>query len=152
MKNEDQRMEATALTRTFSMVHKIRFGHTDPAGIVYYPHFFDLFNRTVEDFFDECVGASFQQMKLEDHVVTPLRHVECSFAAPCRIGERLRLALTLVALGRTSVNLTIEGTVEGSLRLRARLVIVFVSTDNGQAVPPPPKVAERLRALVPRGS
>ena len=133
---------------TYSMTRKIRFGHTDPAGIVYYPNYFDMFNGVVEDFFDECVGASFQRMSAEERVVTPLRHVECDFNAPSRIGDRLLLALTLIALGRSSVTLTIEGTVEGSLRLRARLVIVFVSLDDGQPVAPPSRVAERLRALM----
>ena len=133
---------------TFSMVRKIRFGHTDPAGIVYYPNYFDMFNGTVEDFFEECVGASFQQMLREHGVVTPLRHVDCEFPAPSRIGDRLRLDLTLVALGRSSITLTIEGTVEDVLRVRARLVIVFVSTEKGQPVAPPPKVAERLQALM----
>jgi YbgC/YbaW family acyl-CoA thioester hydrolase len=93
---------------TYSMTRKIRFGHTDPAGIVYYPNYFDMFNGVVEDFFDECVGASFQRMSAEERVVTPLRHVECDFNAPSRIGDRLLLALTLVALGRSSVTLTIE--------------------------------------------
>jgi 4-hydroxybenzoyl-CoA thioesterase len=134
---------------TFTMTRKIRFGHTDPAGIVYYPHYFDMFNGTVEDFFEECVGASFKRMQLEHRVVTPLRHIESDFVAPCRIADRLQLALTLVRLGRTSATLTIDGTVEGSPRFRARLVIVFVSTDSGQPVPPPAEMAERLRALLP---
>ena len=141
-------MQTTRPPPTFSVERKIRFGHTDSAGIVYYPHYFDMFNATVEDFFDECVGASFQEMNRADGVVTPLRHVECDFAAPSRIGDRLRLALTLVSLGRTSATLEIEGTVQGSLRLRARLVIVFVSTAAGQAVAPPARVGERLQALM----
>lgn len=144
-------MQPTHLNPTFSKARKIRFGHTDSAGIVYYPHYFDMFNATVEDFFDECIGASFQEMNRADKVVTPLRHVECDFAAPSRIGDRLLLALTLIALGRTSVTLAIDGTVQGSLRLRARLVIVFVSTIDGQSVEPPARVGERLRALLPQG-
>ena len=136
---------------TFSKTRKIRFGHTDSAGIVYYPHYFDMFNAIVEDFFEECLGVSFQELNRADQVVTPLRHVECDFAAPSRIGDRLLLALTLVSAGRTSVSLEIEGTVEGRLCLRARLIIVFVSTTNGQAIPPPAKVAERLDALVSGG-
>lgn len=140
-------MDDKQLSPTFSMVRKIRFGHTDPAGIVYYPHYFDMFNGVVEDFFDDCVGASFQFMRSEYRVVTPLRHVDADFIAPSRIGEQLQLALTLVSLGRTSLKLTIEGSVDGDVRLRARLVIVFVSAENGQAVAPPEQVAARLHEL-----
>jgi 4-hydroxybenzoyl-CoA thioesterase len=132
---------------TFSVTRKIRFGHTDPAGIVYYPHYFDMFNGVVEDFFDDAVGASFQRMRAEHRVVTPLRHIEADFIAPCRIGDQLQFAMTLVALGRTSLKLTIDGSVEGSPRLQARLAIVFISAETGKAVPPPPEIAERLREL-----
>ena len=136
---------------TFSVTRKIRFGHTDPAGIVYYPHYFDMFNGVVEDFFDDCIGASFQFLRAEHGVVTPLRHVDADFVAPCRIGDQLRLALTLVALGRSSLKLTIEGSVDGSIRLRARLVVVFVAAKTGQAVAPPPAVAARLKELAAPG-
>ncbi len=132
---------------TFAVTRKIRFGHTDPAGIVYYPHYFDMFNGVVEDFFDDCVGASFQQMRAEYGVVTPLRHIEADFFAPCRIGDQLRLAMTLVSLGRTSLKLTIDGTVAGSPRLQARLAVVFVSAKDGRALAPPPQVASRLKEL-----
>lgn len=132
---------------TFSVTRKIRFGHTDPAGIVYYPHYFDMFNGVVEDFFDDCVGASFQHMRATWQVVTPLRHIDADFIAPCRIGDQLRLAMTLVALGNTSLKLTIDGSVEGAPRLQARLAVVFISAETGKAVAPPPQVAARLREL-----
>nr|HMN73391.1 hotdog domain-containing protein [Rhodoblastus sp.] len=117
------------------------------AGIVYYPHYFDMFNGVVEDFFDDCVGASFQAMRAEFRVVTPLRNIEADFIAPCRIGDRLDLALTLVAIGRTSLRILIDGSVNGSPRLAAKLAIVFVSSEDGRAVEPPAPVLARLRAL-----
>ena len=132
---------------TFSVTRKIRFGHTDPAGIVYYPHYFDMFNGVVEDFFDDCVGASFQAMRSDFGVVTPLRNIEADFIAPCRIGDKLDLALTLVRVGRTSLRIVIDGSVEGSPRLSANLAIVFVSARDGRATPPPPAVLARLTEL-----
>lgn len=136
-----------AASPTFSVTRKIRFGHTDSAGIVYYPHYFDMFNGVVEDFFDDCVGASFQAMRAAHSVVTPLRNVEADFVAPCRIGDKLDLSLTLVERGRTSLKLRIDGAVDGSPRLRAKLAIVFVSTVDGRAVEPPAPVAARLKEL-----
>ncbi|MCB1544113.1 MAG: acyl-CoA thioesterase [Methylobacteriaceae bacterium] len=132
---------------TFTVTRKIRFGHVDPAGIVYYPHYFDMFNGVVEDFFDDCVGASFQAMRSEFGVVTPLRNIEADFIAPCRIGDKLDLALTLVKVGRTSLRILIDGTVNGSPRLAAKLAIVFVSAGDGRAVEPPPSVQARLKEL-----
>lgn len=132
---------------TFSVSRKIRFGHVDPAGIVYYPHYFDMFNGAVEDFFDDCVGASFQAMRAEFRVVTPLRNIEADFIAPSRIGDKLDLALTLLKVGRTSLRILIDGSVNGSPRLAAKLAIVFVSADDGRAVEPPPPVLTRLKEL-----
>ena len=132
---------------TFTVSRKIRFGHVDPAGIVYYPHYFDMFNGVVEDFFDDCVGASFQAMRSQFRVVTPLRNIEADFIAPCRIGDKLDLALTLVKVGHTSLRLLIEGGVNGSPRLAAKLAIVFVSSDDGRAVEPPLPVLARLKEL-----
>ena len=62
-------------------------------------------------------APSFQFMRAHYKVVTPLRrHIEADFIAPCRIGDLLQFAMTLVALGRTSLKLTIDGSVEGSPR------------------------------------
>jgi len=36
-----------AFTRTVP----IRFSHCDPAGIVYFPHYFDMFNGLIEDWY-----------------------------------------------------------------------------------------------------
>lgn len=140
-------MTDAARAPTFSVTRKIRFGHTDPAGIVYYPHYFDMFNGVVEDFFDDCVGASFQAMRRDFGVVTPLRNIDADFIAPCRIGDKLDLALTLVRVGRTSLRIVIDGSVEGSPRLSAKLAIVFVSAQDGRATPPPAPVAARLKEL-----
>ena len=140
-------MSAVSERRVFSAARKIRFGHADPAGIVYYPNYFDMFNGVVEDFFDEWIGVPFETLKAEHRLVTPLRHVECGFVGPSRIGDRLSLSMALVRVGRTSITLDIEGTVDDEPRVRARLVHVFVSTEDGRPLPPPQFIAERLRAF-----
>jgi acyl-CoA thioesterase FadM len=37
----------------------IRFHHCDPAGIVFYPQYFVLFNELVEDWFNHGLGIDF---------------------------------------------------------------------------------------------
>jgi hypothetical protein len=64
---EGIQMQAT-VQPTFSMTRKIRFGHTDPASIVYYPNYFDMFTGIIEDFSDECVDASFKRLHLTDRI------------------------------------------------------------------------------------
>jgi len=74
--------------------------------------------------------------------------IEADFIAPCRIGDKLDLALTLVSIGRTSLRILIEGSVNGSSRLTANLAIVFVTSGEGRAVEPPAPVYARLRELI----
>ena len=37
----------------------IRFHHCDPAGIIFYPQYFVLFNELIEDWFTRGLGISF---------------------------------------------------------------------------------------------
>ena len=40
---------------------QIEFNHCDPAGIVFYPRYFEMTNSVVENFFADVVGRSFAQ-------------------------------------------------------------------------------------------
>ena len=51
---------AGAFTRTVP----IRFSHCDPAGIVYFPHYFDMFNGLVEDWYTEQLGVNYANLIL----------------------------------------------------------------------------------------
>ena len=37
----------------------IRFSHCDPAGIVYFPHYFNMFNGLIEDWYTEELGYKY---------------------------------------------------------------------------------------------
>ena len=43
----------------------VEFNHCDPAGIVFYPRYFEMVNSVVENFFLEDVGYSFARMMAE---------------------------------------------------------------------------------------
>ena len=45
----------------FVMVQKVLFKHCDPAGIVFFPRYFEMMNDCVETFFDE-IGLPFDDM------------------------------------------------------------------------------------------
>jgi 4-hydroxybenzoyl-CoA thioesterase len=134
----------SAVKRTFSVTRKIRFGQTDPAAIVYYPNYFDMFNEIVEDWFAEELGAPFDQLHRVDGIGIPIVHIECDFIAPCRLGEQFTLSLSVVNLGPTSLHLQIAGTVAGDTRIKASLVLVFVDLTTYRSVEPP----DSLRSLI----
>ncbi|WP_416223136.1 thioesterase family protein, partial [Tianweitania sp.] len=41
---------------------KIRFGQCDPAGIVYTPQFFDIFNVVIEEWYAQALGLDYYEI------------------------------------------------------------------------------------------
>ena len=44
---------------TFYSDMLVRFSHCDPAGIVFYPQYFIMFNGLVEDWFNQGLGLNY---------------------------------------------------------------------------------------------
>lgn len=112
---------------TFSREIKIRFQHCDPAGIVFYPRYFEMFNQMVEDWFAEEIGMSFQTMHVEHRLGVPLVHVEADFVKASRIGEVLVFTLRVVEIRKRSFRLAVEASLGGEARVKAELTLACVS-------------------------
>ena len=121
---------AGAFTRTVP----IRFSHCDPAGIVYFPHYFDMFNGLIEDWYTEQVGVDYAKLILNDRHGFPFVHIETDFKLPSRMGENLDLTLLLTKIGYSSLSVLIVGHSAGVERLRAHLVTAMVSLETQQKV------------------
>ena len=123
----------------------IRFHHCDPAGIVFYPQYFVLFNELVEDWFNGGLGMDFGNFHAVDRLGVPMAHIECDFLValegrrgapvPPR-GEEDRHQLAHA--GRRRARRTDE------VRVRATLVVVLASLDAHRPVPFPPEFREKL--------
>jgi 4-hydroxybenzoyl-CoA thioesterase len=120
---------------TFTRVKLIRFHHCDPAGIVFYPQYFVLFNELVEDWFNAGLAIDFATFHTEHRLGVPMAHLECDFLAPSKIGETLSLALAVKRIGRTSITLAVDGSAEGEPRVRATLIVVLASMETHRPVP-----------------
>jgi 4-hydroxybenzoyl-CoA thioesterase len=126
----------------------IRFHHCDPAGIVFYPQYFILFNELVEDWFGDALGMDFAQLHMEHRLGVPMAKLDCEFLSPSKIGETLHLALTVQRIGGASIAVLVEGGAEGNVRIRANLTLVLASLDTIKSVPIPPWLRERLERFV----
>jgi len=98
-----------AFTRTVP----IRFSHCDPAGIVYFPHYFDMFNGLIEDWYTEQLGVDYAKLILNDRYGFPFVHIETDFKGPSRMGEHLDLTLLLMKIGFSSLSVVIVGHLAG---------------------------------------
>jgi 4-hydroxybenzoyl-CoA thioesterase len=135
-----------AFTRTVA----IRFSHCDPAGIVYFPNYFDMFNGLIEDWYTEQLGVDYSNLILNEHFGFPFVHIETDFKLPSRMGEHLDLTLLLTRIGRSSLSVVIVGHLAGIERLRARLVTAMMSLETQHAIELPPALRAKFEAYLKR--
>ena len=130
----------------FESPKQIRFHHCDPAGIVFYPQYFVLFNELVEDWFNQGLSVDFARFHAEGRHGIPMAHIECDFLAPSTVGEVLRFCLSVKKIGGSALTLAVEAKAGDETRVRATLVLVHASLDTRRAVP----LSAEFRAKVAR--
>lgn len=128
----------------------IRFHHCDPAGIVFYPQYFVLFNELVEDWFNAGLGLDFAAFHAVERLGVPMAHIECDFLSPSKIGETLRLRLAVNRIGGSSLTLSVEARSDDDVRVRATLVVVLASLETHRPVPIPAAMREKLERFQAR--
>jgi len=133
---------------TFSRERLIRFSHCDPAGIVYFVHFFDMVGGAVEDWFREAIGLPIQEMDLERRIGFPIVNTGCEFFRPAHLGDTLRLELAIARLGRSSIEFVVRGSVGSEEKFRARHKVALVSLDSFRALPIPDDMRARMAPYV----
>ncbi len=130
----------------FTVELPIRFSHTDPAGIVYFPNYFDFCNGVVEDWYTRGLGIDYARMIFEERRSAPIVHAECDFYVPSLMGDRVLFTLLLAKVGRTSIDMDIYGHVAGMLRLKANIVTVFMDLDTRKSVALPDTMRQKFDA------
>lgn len=130
----------------FRVTRPIRFSHCDPAAVLYFPHVFDFASAAVEDWFDECLGVPFHAWHLEHRRGNPIVRSRCEFVTPCRFGEQLLLELEPTAVGRSSLEMRIAGSVGGAPRFRVRHKTAMISMQTLRAIAIPDELRSRATA------
>ena len=108
---------------TFSMPQKVLFKHCDPAGIVFYPRYFEMINDCIEAFFDH-IGHPFESLHQTGAI--PTAEITTRFLAPSRHGDLLSLDLDITRLGNASLGLEIAARAGDQVRLIANSTLVYV--------------------------
>jgi 4-hydroxybenzoyl-CoA thioesterase len=104
---------------TYHRQMRVEFNHCDPAGIVFYPRYFEMSNSLCENFFRDELNLPYEVMMAAETGVPTVR-IEAEFKAPSRLGEVLDWALSVEHIGASSVRLRAE--VAGRVLLRLTLV------------------------------
>ena len=124
----------------------VRFSHCDPAGIVYFPHYFDIFNGLIEDWYTQELGYDYAAMIMGSQFGFPFVHIDCDFKIPSRMGDVIDLTLLVERIGRSSLRIAIVCHLDGFERLRASMVTAMMSLETRKPVPLPDALREKIEA------
>ncbi len=125
----------------FLFPQKVLFRHCDPAGIVFYPRYFEMMNDCVEAFFDTALDMPFQTLHRTGAV--PTAKMTTTFQNPSRHGDLLTIALTVTRVGRSSLDLAFQASAGTEPRLSAASTLVHVD-ETGRPAPWPARVRQTL--------
>lgn len=133
---------------------EIRWGDCDPAGIVYFPRFFERFHDAMERWFGDALGHPYDALITNRRLGLPSVHTEADFRIPCRFGERLVVELRVPKLGRSSLELAYRVTALGEPhpRLTGKTVCALMDLDSTRptylrAMPWPEDLRARIEAF-----
>lgn len=123
---------------------QIEFNHCDPAGIVFFPRYYEMVSSVCENFHKDVCGLSYAQM-MAAHQAVPTVRVETDFHAPARLGDVLDFRLEVTRLGRSSITVVVTAWA-GHNRLTVTMTQAFVQ--GLKAVSWPDEVRARIEAFM----
>ena len=125
----------------------IEFNHCDPAGIVFYPRYFEMINSVIENFFADVLNASFASIHIQGGHGVPTVRIEANFKRPSRLGEKVMFTLNIQSIGRSSVAVRIAAGDSKDPRLTADMTLVWMNLHAG-AEPWPDDIRARMTAFM----
>jgi 4-hydroxybenzoyl-CoA thioesterase len=137
---------------------RIEWSDCDPAGIVFYPRYFEMFDISTTMLIERAIGMrKIEYLKAYGFTGHPLVETRARFRVPTRFGDEVAIETKLVACGRSSFSLEHRLTLAGVLAVEGTETRVWVGRDPGdparmQSQPIPAEVVARLmEAPVPSG-
>ena len=129
----------------FEREQLVRFGHCDPAGIVFYPRYFEMLNELVEDWFAH-LGLPFAELIVARGIGMPTARLDTRFKRVSRLGDRLRQRIRIERIGTSSLALAVVFDGEDGPRVEFDQLLVCTSL----ATHAPQPLPADLRAALPR--
>ena len=131
-------LQLAALSRSlWSTEVKIHFGHCDPAGIVYTPKFFDIFNVVIEDWYEQALRLNYYDFIGARRIGLGYVNAHSDFFATCTMGDRLRVAVDLERIGNSSFVIVLHAFRHESEALRGRFTVVTTDLVRHRPIPVP---------------
>jgi YbgC/YbaW family acyl-CoA thioester hydrolase len=136
------------VTHTTSV--KVRWGDTDPAGIVFYPRFFEWYDLGTETLF-EALGLPWPEMFPREAIAgVPIVESGSTFMAPVRYGDVVSIRSTVAWVKEKTFRMEHEIMVGSTLCARGFEIRAWVARPTTAEEPPrarpiPEAISRRLK-------
>jgi 4-hydroxybenzoyl-CoA thioesterase len=141
--------DGRAPVNAFRSSYLVRFSHCDPAGIVFYPRFFDLFSSALEDWFQSGIESPFGgDFMVTRNLRVPSLSITAEFVRPSHLGEVLDIDLWVTRLGRSSFELALAASVAGEPRLRVLWTMCVIDHATFKSTPIPDDLRSRMQRFL----
>jgi 4-hydroxybenzoyl-CoA thioesterase len=130
---------------------RITWGDCDPAGIVYYPRYFEMFDESTVALFERALGMTkYQSQKEYDFAGYPMVDTRAKFSIPNRYGDDVEIESTISEFRRSSFDIQHRMLKNGALSIECWETRVWVGRDPADAskiksVPIPQAVIDRFK-------
>ena len=136
------------MNQRFTIEQRVEFSETDMSTIVHFSQFFRYMERAEHAFF-RSLGLSVHQ-PYEDMVLSwPRVSVRFDFKRPLRFEDVFELSLTVVKLGRSSMNYRVGVSIDGREYARGEATIVCCDMNaNMTSVPIPDRMRKAFEPFI----
>lgn len=130
---------------------RIVWGDCDPAGIVYYPRYFEMFDASTTALFERALGMNkFEFLKAYDSIGYPMVDTRARFLLTTRYGDDVVIETIVSEIKRSSFDVLHRLTKDGKLAVEGYETRVWVGRDPDdpdriKAKPLPPVVVAKLQ-------
>jgi 4-hydroxybenzoyl-CoA thioesterase len=108
----------------------IEWGDCDPAGIVYYPRYFEMFDHSTTLLISKASGVTkYELLKKYDMAGYPMVDTRAKFAIPTRFGDTVTIESTFTKVGNSSFDVHHTISKEGKVCLEGFETRVWVGKD-----------------------
>jgi 4-hydroxybenzoyl-CoA thioesterase len=135
-----------------SNVRKVRieWEHCDPAGIVFYPRYFAIFDSSTTALFEKALGMTkIKFLKKYDFVGYPMLDTRGKFHVPTRFGDDVEVHTAVTEIKRSSFSIEHRLLKDGQLAVEGFEIRVWVGPDpdNPERLKSRPVPAEEVAKL-----
>jgi 4-hydroxybenzoyl-CoA thioesterase len=117
----------TTLTNTRTV--RIEWGDCDPAGIIFYPRYFEIFDASTSALFERTLGMTkYKFLKAYNFAGYPLVDTRARFLKPTRFGDDVTVE-SAISFGRSSFTVQHRLSLDGELAVECTEKRVWVARD-----------------------